>query len=67
MDFNSPQWHTLRKWAEEQLKKAREKNDAVAVSEIDTAALRGEIRVLKRILDLPQSVTREVGVFPDEN
>ena len=47
IDFNSPQWHVLRKWVEEQLKKAREKNDAVAVSEIDTAALRGEIRVLK--------------------
>ena len=42
-----------------------EKNDAVSMSEIDTAALRGEIRVLKRILDLPESVTREVGVFPD--
>ena len=65
IDFNSSQWHTLRKWTEEQLKKAREKNDAVSMSEIDTAALRGEIRVLKRILDLPESVTREVGVFPD--
>ena len=65
IDFNSPQWHVLRKWTEEQLSKAREKNDAVSMSEIDTAALRGEIRVLKRILDLPESVTRDVGVFPD--
>ena len=65
MDFNSPQWHTLRKWAEGQLKKAREKNDNPSLDAIETATLRGEIRVLKRVLDLPNEATRSVEVFPD--
>jgi|MDTB01.2.fsa_nt_gb hypothetical protein len=65
MDFNSPQWHVLKKWTEDQLKKAREKNDLISLNEVETAALRGEIRVLKRILDLPNEVTRSVEVFPD--
>jgi len=65
MDFNSPQWHTFRKWAEEQLKKARDKNDSLSLNEIETSALRGEIRLLKRILDLPNEATRKVEVFPD--
>ena len=65
MNFNSPEWHTLRKWAEEQLKKAREKNDLISLNDIETAALRGEIRLIKRILDLPNEATRKVEVFPD--
>ena len=65
MDFNSPQWHTFRKWAEAQLKKARDKNDNPSLTEIQTAHLRGEIRVLKRVLDLPNSATRSVEVYPD--
>ena len=65
MDFNSHQWHMLKKWTEDQLKKAREKNDLISLNEVETAALRGEIRVLQRILDLPNEVTRSVEVFPD--
>ena len=65
MDFNSPQWHVLKKWTDDQLKKASEKNDLISLNEVETAALRGEIRVLKRILDLPNEVTRSVEVFPD--
>jgi hypothetical protein len=37
----------------------------VGLSEHDTAALRGEIRMLKRFLDLPQAATRGVVVEPD--
>jgi hypothetical protein len=44
-DFTTPTWHSLRKWAEAQLESARTKNDAVGLSEIETAALRGEIRM----------------------
>lgn len=65
-DFTSPTWHTLRKWAEARLASARVKNDAVGLSDIETAALRGEIRMLKGFLDLPKSATRDVGVEPDE-
>lgn len=64
-DFSSDTWHRLRKWAESELDKARTKNDAVGLSDIETAALRGEIRVLKRFLDLPKAATR--GVVADED
>jgi hypothetical protein len=66
IDFTSASWHQMRKWAEEQLRKAREKNDAVGLSDVDTAALRGEIRLLKRFLDLPNAAARGVVVEPDE-
>lgn len=66
IDFNSPAWHGIRKWVEAELKKARDKNDAVSLSDIETAALRGEIRVLKRFLDLPNAATRGVVVDPDD-
>lgn len=65
-DFSTATWHQLRKWAEDQLRKAREKNDAVGLSDIETATLRGEIRLLKRFLDLPNEATRGVVVEPDD-
>jgi len=64
-EYTSDTWHKLRKWAEAELERARVRNDAVGLSEHDTAALRGEIRMLKRFLDLPQAATRGVVVEPD--
>ena len=64
-DFTSDTWHRPRKWAEHQLEQARKKNDAVGLSDIETAALRGEIRMLKRFLDLPNEATRDVVARPD--
>ena len=64
-EYTSDTWHKLRKWAEAELERARVRNDAVVLSEHDTAALRGEIRMLKRFLDLPQAATRGVVVEPD--
>jgi len=64
-EYTSDTWHKLRKWAETELERARVRNDAVGLSELDTAALRGEIRMLKRFLDLPQAATRGVVVEPD--
>lgn len=66
IDINSATWHALRKWAESELEKARRKNDAVELTECDTAALRGEIRFIKRFLDLPNAAARGVVVEPDE-
>lgn len=65
-DYQSATWHMLRKWAEAELQKSREKNDAVGLSDLETAALRGEIRLIKRFLDLPKAATRGVVVEPDE-
>ena len=66
MNFQTDTWHQLRKWAESELGKARAKNDAVGLTEVETAALRGEIRLLKRFLDLPNAATREVVANPDD-
>lgn len=66
IDFNAEAWHGLRTWAEGQLKKAREKNDSATLSEMETAALRGEIRFIKRFLALPKTAAQELVVSPDE-
>ena len=65
IDFGSPAWYQIKKWTQEELEKARLKNDAV-LDQIQTAALRGEIRLLKRILDLPNQATRGVAAEPDD-
>lgn len=65
INYSSDTWHQIRRWAETQLQSARQKNDAVGLSDIETAALRGEIRTLKRILDLPNAATRGVAAEPD--
>lgn len=66
IDFQSATWHQLRKWAEDQLRRAREKNDSVKLAPDDTAALRGEIRLLKKFLDLPNVAARGVAIDSDE-
>jgi hypothetical protein len=65
-DYQSATWHQLRKWAEGQLTRAREKNDALKLTPDETAALRGEIRMLKKFLDLPNAAARGVDLSPDE-
>ena len=65
-DFTTATWHQMRKWAETELERARVKNDAVGLFENETAALRGEIKMLKRFLDLPNAATRGVVVESDE-
>ena len=65
LDFSTPGWNELRRWAEAELEKARLKNDA-DITDIQTAALRGEIKVLKRILDLPNQATRGVAAEPED-
>jgi hypothetical protein len=66
IDFQSPTWHLMRQWADKQIKRAREKNDALGLAVEETAALRGEIRVLKRLLDLPNAAARGVTADPDD-
>lgn len=66
INFHSPDWHRVRKWAEAELERLRIKNDAVGLSEIDTAALRGEIRAVKKLLGLPEMAARGVVIGPGE-
>lgn len=44
--------------------KCRQKNDALGLSEEETAALRGEIRAYKKLIGLPEKVAREVVGLP---
>ncbi len=60
IDFSNPVWHKVRVWAEQEIAKARTKNDALGLTIEETSALRGEIRALKRLIGLPQQAAREV-------
>lgn len=53
INFRSHEWYAIARLAERELGRARVKNDADMTPE-ETAALRGEIRVWKRILAMPQ-------------
>jgi hypothetical protein len=57
-------WAIVEAWAKKELELVRVKNDAVTLSPEETAAYRGEIRLLKRILDLPNQATRTVEAPP---
>lgn len=65
INFHSPDWHRVRKWAEAELAKLRIKNDAVGLTLEETAALRGEIRALKRLIGLPEMAARDVVAGPE--
>lgn len=66
INFHSPDWHKVRKWAEAELERLRIKNDAVGLTDTETAALRGEIRAIKKLIALPEVVARSVVVDPGE-
>ena len=58
LDPYSPTWLFIRTWAEEELDATREKNDYKKHDEIDTAMLRGRIKLLKDLLALPGTVKK---------
>lgn len=57
--FHTPAWKQVEEWAEQQLQQAREKNDGNH-DPVKTASIRGEIGLLKRLLDLPNVGARAV-------
>ncbi len=63
-NLSPEEWPKVERWATQELDKVRTKNDTLGLSAEETAAYRGEIRLLKRILDLPKRVTLEVGAPP---
>lgn len=58
-DFNSPTWAFLKQHYEARLKKLREENDALKLSEVDTAILRGRIAELKELQNMQEKLSRE--------
>jgi hypothetical protein len=59
IDFTSAAWNEVARWAEENLTAARRRNDSTELDSEQTAAVRGEIRFLKKLLALPQTVARD--------
>ena len=53
LDPRSPTWIFIHNWAEEALQKAREKNDSINRDLIQTSMLRGEVKILKELINLP--------------
>jgi hypothetical protein len=58
IDFNSSAWKQIAQWIEAETERVRKRNDSTELTEAQTAALRGEIRFAKKILDLPNAATR---------
>lgn len=59
-------WHQLESLLQYRLERARELNDTVGKPIAETEAIRGEIRCLKNLLDLPNEATRRLDALPPE-
>jgi len=62
IDFTSAAWKAVASWAEDELTKARVRNDALLDVD-ETNAVRGEIRFIKKLLSLPGKTATMAG-FP---
>jgi len=49
----SPTWKSIRAWAVVEIEDAKERNCSTKRTEVETAVIRGEIRKLKDLLELP--------------
>ena len=60
MNENSPTWTWAEAaaWAQSEIDKTRASNDSVELDPVQTAALRGEIRALKRLLNEPKRIVQ---------
>jgi len=67
IDEFSRTWVAIHAWTEAQLGKAREDNDSLLRDENQTAALRGRIKLLKELIDLPKPDKRERVKPPPEH
>lgn len=54
LDVNSPTWHSLEQFAQQQVDTLREKNDSFSLDPMRTAEIRGRIAVWKELLALAQ-------------
>ena len=61
MDENSPTWtwSAAADWAQREIERLRGSNDSMELDVGATAAIRGEIRALKRLLNEPKRIVQE--------
>lgn len=67
INFHSADWQEIARWAAQEQDATRRKNDALELSVEQTAAFRGELRFIKRLLGLPAQAARaqQVGSVSD--
>jgi hypothetical protein len=58
-EFSNLTWADVRQWAQTEIEKLRVRNDSTELDYEQTLAVRGEIRALKRLLDLPKRAAQE--------
>ncbi len=63
-DFSSPCWKRLTKLLQDRLDELRELNDSQSFDPIKTAAIRGSIAEVKKILALADSASASLSVVP---
>ncbi len=51
--YDSLSWHQIVEWALQDIERLRQQNDSPVLGPEQTAVLRGEIRALKRLVELP--------------
>jgi hypothetical protein len=59
IDFSSPLWLAMVAKFQADIEQARKRNDVVGLSEPEANANRGEIRILKKYLALPEVADRD--------
>lgn len=60
-------WAAVVTWSQTELDRLRKQNDSLEMDLVQTAALRGEIRALKRLIDLPAAAARKAQQALGEN
>jgi hypothetical protein len=65
-DFRTPAWKRLTQVLEDRIEDLRQSNDQLSLSVERTAAIRGGIAELKKILSLADEASLSPAVDPDE-
>lgn len=55
INIHSDTWKAVAAWAEKELMVGREQNDKIKLDMVKTSVIRGKIKVLKEILQLPET------------
>lgn len=63
INYQSETWQAISAWAETERQKLREMNDS-PMSPEETAALRGQLKFIKKLLGLPAAEARARGAVP---
>lgn len=65
-DFRTPAWKRLTQVLEERIEDLRQSNDQLSLTVERTAAIRGGIAELKKILSLAEQASLSQAVDPEE-